>query len=66
MKKVNRQIWDAILMPDIVIDQVNSLSQGQLNDLKFLDCKKHPIGEIEVTGVYSGGNEDPHLEFVKP
>ena len=54
MKKVVRRIWDAILMPDTVISQVNTLGQGQPDDIGFLDHKNHPIGEIDITGVDDG------------
>ena len=33
MQNVNRQIWDAIPMPDTVIYRVNTLGQGQPNEL---------------------------------
>ena len=49
MKKVVRQIWDALSMPDTVILRVVSLGQGRPNDLDFLDCKKCPKGELDIT-----------------
>ena len=54
MKKVARQRWDAIPMPDTVIERVNTLGQVQTNDIEFLDNNKHPIGEIKITGFYNG------------
>ena len=61
MKKVTRQIWDAIPMPDTVIYRVNALGQGQPNDLQLLGCKKLPIVELEITGVDYGETEAPHI-----
>ena len=37
MKNVVRRSWYEIPMPDTLIARVNALSQGQLNDLDFLD-----------------------------
>ena len=54
MKQFVTQSWDAIPMPDTVIARVNVLIPGQPNDLDFLNCKKRPIGEIEITGVDDG------------
>ena len=41
-------------MPDTVIARVNVLGHGKSNDLDFLDIKKHPIGDLEITGVDAG------------
>ena len=54
IKKVARQRWDAIPMPDTVIERVNTLGQVQTNDIEFFDNNKHPIGEIKITGLYNG------------
>ena len=54
MKKVVRQSWDEIPMPETLILQVNALSEGQINNLDLLDDKKSPIGELEITGVDCG------------
>ena len=54
MKKVVRQSWDEIPMPDTVIVWVNALGQGQPTDLEFLYFKKRPIGYINIKGVDAG------------
>ena len=54
MKNMVSRSWDAIPMSDTVIAQVDALSQGQPNDLDFLDCKKCPILEHKITGVDAG------------
>ena len=54
MKKVVRKIWYATLMPATVVARVKALSQGQPNDLSFFDSNKHPIGELDITGVNAG------------
>ena len=54
MKKVVRQSWDEIPMPETLILQVNALSEGKINNLDLLDDKKSPIGELEITGVDCG------------
>ena len=54
MKKVVRQIWYEIPMPDTVIAQVNALKHGKPNDIDFLDRKKLPIGYIYIIGVDAG------------
>ena len=46
MKKVVRRIWDELPMPDTVIAQVNTLGQGQPNDLDLLDRNIRTIGEL--------------------
>ena len=66
MKKVVRQRWDEIPIPDTVIARVNALSQGQPNDLELLDFKKHPIGELEIIGVDDGETEYQKIELIEP
>ena len=39
MKKVVRQSWEALPMPDTVIAQVSALGQGQIIDIDFFDQK---------------------------
>ena len=65
-KKVVRQIWDAIPMTDTVIAQVKALGQVQPNDIDFLDHKKLPIWELDITVVYAGETEAPHIEMIEP
>ena len=64
MKKVVSLIWDAIPMPDTMIAQVNALNQGQPNNLDLLYHKKHPIGELDITGVDDGEHEAPQLDLI--
>ena len=66
MKKVVRQIWDAIPMPDTVTVRVNALDQRQTNDIYLLDYKKRAIGELKITGVDTGETEAPHIEMIEP
>ena len=60
------QICDAILIPDTMILQVKVLGQGQPNDIYLLDCKKRPIGDINITVVYDGETESPHIDIIEP
>ena len=53
-------------MHDTMIAQVNALVQGKSNDLDILDHNNHPIGEVEIKGVYSGENEAPHIALIEP
>ena len=53
-------------MPETVTAQVNLLGQGHLNDLDLIDCKKLPIGELEITGVDGGETEAPHIALIEP
>jgi hypothetical protein len=57
-KKVVRRSWDAIPMPDTVIDRVNTLGHDQPAELVFTDRKGCPIGDIELPGV--DGDDTPH------
>ena len=41
-------------MPDTIISWLNALGQGKPNDLQLRDCKKHPIGELNITGLGAG------------
>jgi hypothetical protein len=59
MKKIIRRNWDAIPMPDTVIDRVNLLGKDQQEQLVFTDCKGCPIGDIELPGV--DGDEASHI-----
>ena len=53
-------------MPDTVIARVNAFGQGKPNDLDFLDRKKLPIEEMDITIVDFGGNEAPHINLIEP
>ena len=65
MKNLVRSIWDAITMPEIMIDLMKKLSQVQLNVLESLDLKNRPIGELKITGVDTGETESPHIELIE-
>ena len=65
-KKVVRGSWDAIPIPDTVIARVNALGQGQPNDLDFLDRKKIPIGELDITGLNAMETQAPHIDLIEP
>ena len=45
---------------------MNTLIQGQLNDIDYLDLKDSQIGELNITGVDAGETESPNIELVKP
>ena len=64
MKKVVRRSWDSLPIPDTVIVRANALGQGRPNNLDFLDCKKRPIGYLDITGVDAGNTEDPNIELI--
>ena len=66
IEKVARQSWDAIQITDTVIARVNTLGQGQPNDLEFLDYKNHSIGELDTTRLNAGKTESPHIELTEP
>ena len=53
-------------MPDTVIARVNALGQGKPNDIDFLDRKKRPIVELDITVVDAGVNQDPQIELIEP
>ena len=53
-------------MSTTVIARVNKRSQGQPNDIDFIDSKKSPIGELKITVVDAGENEAPNIEMIKP
>jgi hypothetical protein len=59
-KKITRRSWDAIPMPDTVIDRVNTLGKDQPEHIVFTDHKGRPIGDVELTGVDGDAqNETP-------
>jgi hypothetical protein len=45
-KKITRQSWDVIPMPDTVIACVNALGNDQPEQLIFTDQCGHPIGDV--------------------
>ena len=46
-------------MPGNLFTRVNTIGQGQPNDIDFLDHNNCPIGEIEITGVNAEETEAP-------
>ena len=65
-KKITRRSWDAIPMPDVVIDRVNELGKDQPEQMVFLDRKGRPIGDVEFTGVDRGRNVAPRQPSANP
>jgi hypothetical protein len=65
-KKIVRQNWDAIPIPDLVISRVNALGSGQPHHMTFTDQHGRPIGDTEIPGVDSSEEEDVHLAGVEP
>ena len=59
MKKIVRRSWDAIPMPDTVINRVNKLGKDKPLQLVFTDRSGRLIGDIELPGVYGDENETP-------
>ena len=53
-------------MTETVIAQVKELGQVQPSDIDFLDHKKLPIWELDITVVYAGETEAPHIEMIEP
>ena len=66
VKKVVRQSWYEIPMPDIFIAQLNALVQGETNDIDFLYRKNRPIGELQIAVVDDEETEAPHIEMIEP
>ncbi len=58
-KKIARRSWDAIPMPDTVIDRVNVLGNDQPEDLVFTDRLGRQIGDVETPGVPTTLDEGP-------
>jgi hypothetical protein len=53
-KKIVRQNWDVITIPDLMIDRVNALGSDQPHHVTFTDRHNRLIGDIEIPGVDSG------------
>jgi hypothetical protein len=49
--KIVRRSWDAIPMPDIVIDPVNAVGCDQPQQMTFTDRHRCLIGDVEIPGV---------------
>ena len=58
-KRITRYSWDALPMPDTVIDRVNALGKNQPELLTFTDRKGRLIGDVELTGVDGDESEAP-------
>jgi hypothetical protein len=46
------RIWDAIPMPDIVIDQFNTLGRDQPQHMTFTDRHGRLVGDVEINDVH--------------
>ena len=58
-KKITRRIWYVIPTPDTVIPRVNELEKREPDHFIFTDRKGRIIGDAELTGVETGGNQEP-------
>jgi hypothetical protein len=63
-KKIVRHSWDVIPMPDLVIDQVNSLGSDQPQQMTFTHRHGRLIGVIEIPEVDANENKDDPLPGV--
>ena len=61
MQTIVRRRWDAIPMPDTVIDRVNLLGKDQPELFTFTDRKSRRIGDVELPGVDGDENETPQI-----
>jgi hypothetical protein len=57
-KKITRQSWDVIPMPDMVIAYVNALGTDQPEQLIFTNQRGCPIGDVEIPGVMDFEEKD--------
>jgi hypothetical protein len=65
-KKIVRQSWDVIPMPDVVINRVNELGRDQPSLMTFTDRHGRLIGDMEISGVDSTEDEDDYFPGVAP
>jgi hypothetical protein len=65
-KKISRQTWDVIPMPDTVIAHVNALATDQPKQLIFTDRRRCPIGDVEIPGVIDFEEEEDDNDAVMP
>jgi hypothetical protein len=65
-KKSVHRSWDAIPMPDLVIDRVNTLCRDQPQQMTFTDRHGCLIGDVEIPGVDAKEDDDDHLPGVVP
>jgi hypothetical protein len=65
-KKIVHRIWDAIPMPDLVIDRVSALGRDQPQQMTFTDRHGRLIGDVEIPGVDDQEENDDHLPGVVP
>ena len=61
VKKITRWSWDAIPMPDTVIERVNVIGKDQPEELVFRDRHGHAIGDVELPGVYGDETQTPKI-----
>jgi hypothetical protein len=66
VKKIVRRSWDAIPMPDLVIDRVHALGRDQPQHMTFTDRHGRLIGDVEFPGVDDQEEDDDHLPGVVP
>ena len=57
-RKITRRSWDVILIPDIVINCVNTLGTGQPEILTYTDRHGRLIRDIEITGLDPNNDND--------
>ena len=65
-KKITRNSWDAIPMPDTVIARVNALGRDQPAHLIFTDRSGQLIGDVEIPGVDYDPAEEAPLPPIDP
>jgi hypothetical protein len=65
-KNIVRRSWDAISMPDLIIDQVNALFSDQPHQMLFTDRHGSLIGDVEIPGVDVDEDDDNPLPRVVP
>ena len=56
-KKITRRIWDATPTTDTFIDRVNELAKGEPEHFICTDQKCRIIGDAELTGLDTSGNQ---------
>ena len=62
-RKITLRSWDAIPIPDIVINRVNSLGIGQPEMLTYINRHGCLIGDIEISGVDDDNDTDTASVF---
>jgi hypothetical protein len=68
-KKITRQCWDVIPMPDMIIAHVNALGTNQPKKLFFTDQRGRLIGDDEIPGVMDfeeDNNDNAEMPVLDP